>query len=96
MSPPLSVLFCLFHCFLLAKTIKFARYLVQFLACSHYICSGIGNQLILISCSRRTTFRRFFPDYYTSRWYLTNSNCSRSLVRNKKHASKKYLRVTWL
>ena len=48
MSLPLSVLFCLFHCFLLAKTIKFARYLVQFLACSHYICSGIDNQFILV------------------------------------------------
>ena len=30
------------------KTIKFARYLVQFLACLHYICSGIRNQFILV------------------------------------------------
>lgn len=30
------------------KTIKFARYLVQFLACSPYICSGIRTQFILV------------------------------------------------
>ena len=90
--------FCLFQCFPLAKrTIKFARYLVQFLACSCTLYLLRHSSYVSISLLKMEKMSQVFPDYYTTRWHLTNSNTSSSYKSETKSAQvRTFTRLTAL